>query len=379
MCCGICSLWTFCNLDFLLLSTLFLLPIYGLTAGVDIVLRVSLLLSLLCILSHLLPTSTFCLQSFSQIGLIALLWSLPVRLLPYSVVWIYSLALQLASPLLLFQEVLFVIVLATDLFNYFTDLAEDDYDNSSTYNGIITALSVIFCAVASYITFTYFNQGWLPLFILTITLFNCFLMLVSQCGQLWEASFTFFISSLICLAMIQELKLQANSQEVAEAMSSLGPKDSLIEFIFGLWLLTLDKFQNLQMWLYHFMTPVFIASFFIRLFSVKWAILKMPSLSDDSETEVDVIEDENVSWLKRQPVLTCKLCTIFVLTQLICDQFYELTGHGPLFQQDWLKAWLPDQVLISRILQIALANITLQHSIYRRWQEGDIRDSYNYS
>lgn len=204
-------------------------------------------------------------------------------------------------------------------------------------------------------------------------------MLVSQCGQLWEASFTFFISSLICLAMIQELKLQANAQEVAEAMSSLGPKDSLIEFIFGLWLLTLDKFQNLQMWLYHFMTPVFIASFFIRLFSVKWAILKMPSLSDDSETEVDVIEDENVSWLKRQPVLTCKLCTIFVLTQLICDQFYELTGHGPLFQQDWLKAWLPDQVLISRILQIALANITLQHSIYRRWQEGDIRDSYNYS
>lgn len=379
MCCGICSLWTFCNLDFLLLSTLFLLPIYGLTAGVDIVLRVSLLLSLLCILSHLLPTSTFCLQSLSQIGLIALLWSLPVSLLPYSVIWIYSLALQLASPLLLFQEVLFVIVLATDLFNYFTDLAEDDDDNSSTYNGIITALSVIFCAVACYITFTYFNQGWLPLFVLTITLFNCFLMLVSRYGQLWEASFTFFISSLICLAMIQELKSQANAQEVAESMSSLGPKDSLIEFIFALGLLTLDKFQNLQMWLYHFMTPVFVASFFIRLFSVKWAILKMPSLSDDSEMEVDVIEEENVSWLKRQPVLTCKLCTIFVLTQLICDQFYELTGHGPLFRQDWLKAWLPDQVLISRILQIALANITLQQSIYRRWQEGDMRDSYNYS
>ena len=285
-------------------------------------------------------------------------------------------ALQLASPVLFLQEVLFVIVLATDLFNYLADLSEDDDDNFSTYNGIITAFALLFYAVASYIIFMYFDHSWVILFLLSMAILNYFLMFLSGCGQLWESGFTFFLSSLIFLAMHQELKLVADTREVAQSLSALNPKDSLFEFILGLWLVTVDKFQQLQTWLYHFLTPMFIASFFIRLLSVNWVILKMPSLSNDDDMEIDIIEEDNRFWLKRQSALICKLCTIFVLTQLICDQFYELTGHGALFQRDWLKAWLPDQILISRILQIVLANITLQHSIYRRWQEGDTRDSY---
>uniref|UniRef100_A0A0L8IE78 Uncharacterized protein n=1 Tax=Octopus bimaculoides TaxID=37653 RepID=A0A0L8IE78_OCTBM len=94
MCLKVCLLCSTGWFSLLPLSCLPLLLFYGLACGVDTILRMSLLLSLVCVLGHYISINWIFLQPFGEVGLFILLWALPVKLVPYSVVYVYGFVLQ---------------------------------------------------------------------------------------------------------------------------------------------------------------------------------------------------------------------------------------------------------------------------------------------
>ncbi|CAI9729970.1 Hypothetical predicted protein [Octopus vulgaris] len=375
MCLKVCLLCSTGWFSLLPLSCLPLLLLYGLACGADTILRMSLLLSLVCVLGHYISINWIFLQPFGEVGLFILLWALPVKLIPYSVVYVYGFVLQLFEPIMLFQEVLFILLLATKLSNYINDLAEeDDEDNLYIYQIIFAIFSILNYGLSCYIVLITFNSNtWLLYVILFLTVFNHVLMWSLGTGQMWETAFSFMLTMLILLLMKTENNLNENIE--LPILSCFDSKHTLIEFVSSVWQLNSEKLSNFLNLIGRFLSPIFLGTIFLRLFSVNcFNYQKTVSMffeNEDNEDD-DLLEESSLSILScsgLQPTLVCKLGTVFVVTQLMIRQFYLFIGNGLIAQQEWIKNWLPDNILIGRVTQMFLVNIFFQHSIYRRWSD----------
>ncbi|GAB1607496.1 uncharacterized protein LOC115217570 [Argonauta hians] len=370
MCLEACLPCSFGCFSFLPLSCLPVLLLYGIACGVDTILRMSLLLSLVCVLGHYISINWIFLQPFGEVGLFILLWGLPVKLVPYSVIYVYGFVLQLIEPIMLFQEVLFVLLLVTQLSNYINQLAddEDDDDNLYKYQIGFALFSILNYALSVYLVFSCLEHTWLLYLILFITVFNHILMCSLEEGQMWETAFTLMLTMLIFYLMDMEKDL--NQHIELPLLSCLDSKHSLLEFVTSIWLLSYEKLAGFQTLISSFLSPIFVGTLVLRLFSVNWFNYQKSgwTLFEDKE-DVFLEEEKDINKSNVLMSLVCKLGTIFVVTQLTIRQFHLFIGNGLMSQQDWIKNMLPDNLLIGRVAQIFLVNIFYQHSVYRRWSD----------
>ncbi|CAH1233984.1 Hypp894 [Branchiostoma lanceolatum] len=88
------------------------MPMYGSFLGPEPVLRLSLMMMIHAGVGAALPLGLSFIALYLQVGVLALILSLPVNLLPYALVWLYEKLLLVSEPALLLTEAAEVVRLA---------------------------------------------------------------------------------------------------------------------------------------------------------------------------------------------------------------------------------------------------------------------------
>ncbi|XP_052827747.1 uncharacterized protein LOC106874476 [Octopus bimaculoides] len=217
----------------------------------------------------------------------------------------------------------------------------------------------------------YFEVDWWLGTILILNLLN-HLTTWYMDRSLWENSFIFFISTIVMYVMRREGQQRQSCQKLSNLLVVEKSHNASVRSFNWLWQLSPCE-KNIVSQV--FLTPLLIGKVALRLSSVIWCngdcfeflwSLFKDKIEDKELEEKQDIETPSSSWIRFSP-LVYKLCTHFVIVQLVAGQLQELNSESNTTKINWLTRLVPEQIMLGRIFQIILVNGFHLHSLLTRF------------
>ncbi|XP_076452594.1 uncharacterized protein LOC143288176 [Babylonia areolata] len=348
-----------CLIEFLPYLALVLLPLVGAFLGVEVVLRVSLLLCLHAAVINLVPQPWVHVLPYLQAVVFMALAVFPMLWLPWQLVWLYGAVLWLTEPLLLVAEVVLVQNVVMRCGQHLAEKIDDDED-ASLCKGVIIVFSAACYALAGsgawelYKNNTPLQNGFLLVVVLLfVAVHNMFWM--AREGVISDAAFCTLCMVWVLGAMSVETgHIRHPIAEPSEWSSEESTSSRAVDTIASVLYIETGS-RGVDFLLNVVVTPFFFLSLVIRLFSIIFIVSKVTKnffmYEELSQLDEDELLDPMAPW--RSPLLL-KLSLIFMLTQLTALLLWQASGHYMATLASWAPAvatqqavW-PQQLLLGR-------------------------------
>lgn len=338
-------------------------PVYGSFCGIDLILRISILLYIYIIAGEIVPKSMHSLVPYLSFMLWALIvYFVPVNLIPWPMIWLYDKLLWVTGPVLMITEIILAVNFQMRCSQMAIDRIEED-DSPGFKLIIILFSSGCYALMASFLYEIYSTGSTTHYLLLLLVLVMCVtvhnMMWMSQDGILCDAAFTCLCTVSILYAMKEETTLINSPLKTPSTWFQYDPKMSMFylgTFIFNS---TVDSAGMAIGFLMKFLRPFFLLTLGVRLYSILYiieALLKKDVLQHDFSMDSDeYLEEQITPW--KSP-LTMKLAVVFMFTQMTSNLFYESQGvtilNTPPF--NLVRNFYPKDIIFGRIVQMIGVN-----------------------
>ncbi|KAK6192481.1 hypothetical protein SNE40_003939 [Patella caerulea] len=352
-----------CFVEFLPFICLVTIPLYGAFCGVDVILRLSILLLVHSILINYIPKQWVSIVPYSQIILLVILAYLPINIAPWPIVWIYRVILHVTEPVLLWLEIILVQ-------NYIMRCSQrviDEWDSDEpATRALLIGFSSVCYGISAAFGWSIYTESssihiWCLLFVIIVFIMIHNMMVIAPQGILSDAAFCGLCSVFVLYAMIQETNIIQHPISTPPSWNRV-EKSSFVQILIYILKLKMEYAVEAIQLLSKFLTPFFLITMAIRLYSILFIMDKVSVniLQDEDEEESTLIlEDELLydisSW--RSPLLV-KLAVIFMFTQLSVLFLLEISGQRQIDTKwlPWLNQIWPTQILFGRVSQLFAVN-----------------------
>ncbi|XP_059165909.1 uncharacterized protein LOC131948347 [Physella acuta] len=373
MCCGVgvyCCCWLI--IEILPYLCLVILPLIGSFYGSDSIYRTSILLIGHSVIIEYIPEQMLRYIPCLNIMLFGILMVIPLSLMPWPVVWLYSMAIWITEPIFMIAEVFLILNFVMRISQTAADKIEEDEESAHLYKGAIlmfSSLSYAFTASVAYSS-VYSNATTFQIVILVVILCICVanhnMMLMAHEGIISDCAFTCLINVLILYTMITETQfINSPLPEPLLWKRSGGTSSSgFVQIVASILQINIDYAQIPIDFLKRFFSPLYIVMLAIRLYSILFIVQKVTrNFFQKDDTDSFDCEEETPPPCK-SPVLL-KVSIIFMFTQLCGNLLQEWSGnHASLFWYLPKMAWT-SEFLFNRLIQIVAVNGFYIWRLYR--------------
>ncbi|XP_041347038.1 uncharacterized protein LOC121366798 [Gigantopelta aegis] len=372
MCFGPCL----CIVEFLPYICLVTLPLYGAFCGVDVILRLSLLLYIHSLVVNYIPKVLYSVIPYLELCLLAGLLLLPINLTPVPLIWLYDKLIWLAEPVLLLAEVVLAQNFVMRCSQRVADNIDDDDENAPKWKALVIVFSLICYFICIWLVVNFCLEStsiqlWLVFLVLVvlITMHNMMWM-APQTGIVSDAAFCSLCSIVVLYAMIEETRHVRQPLNVPTAWNKSYSK-SFVDVFYSIAYMSAESATKAVLFMKKFLSPFFLVTVGIRLYSILFIVDRVTKNFFQDQDDIDIMTEEEeieLSYLLpwKSPLML-KVAVIFMFTQLTTVFLSECSGLF-LTKVSWLPftgAIWPREIILGRILQIVAANSFYMWRLYR--------------
>ncbi|XP_061166487.1 uncharacterized protein LOC133175399 [Saccostrea echinata] len=338
-------------------------PVYGSFCGIDLILRISILLFIYVIAGEMVPKSLHSVVPYLSFGLwVLIVYYVPINLIPWPVIWLYDKLLWITGPVLMITEI--VLALNFQMRCSQRVCVRIQEDDSSLFKLIIILFSAgCYALMASFLYEIYSTGSTTHYLLMFLVLIMCVavhnMMWMSQDGILCDAAFTCMCTVCILYAMKEETTLINSPLKTPSTWFQYDPKQSMFHLGLFIFNSTVDSAGLAIGFLMKFLRPFFLLTLGVRLYSILYIIESMNRI-DELQREYswdtyEYLDEEITPW--KSP-LTMKLAVVFMFTQMTSNLFYESQGVTILntFPFNLVRNFYPKDIIFGRVVQMIAAN-----------------------
>ncbi|KAL3858142.1 hypothetical protein ACJMK2_012752 [Sinanodonta woodiana] len=378
MCLSMCC----CVMEFLPYFCLVTIPLFGAFCGVDVILRVSLMIFAYILITQLIPKIMYYIIPYLNIGsLFIVMCLIPMNLIPYPVVWLYDKLLWYSDPLLQLIEVILALNFVMHCSKRATEMIEENEEEAWKWKMLLTVFSAFCYAMMVSLGLTIYKEGsnyqfWLLLFVIcsSFMLAAHNMMWMSQEGIVSDVAFVSLCSMVAIYVMKEETDLLHHPLETPSSWRRYNRAQSVFSLGLAIINTTVGNASLAVQFLLKYLSPMFLVLLSVRLYSILFIIhrvIKKFELEPEKSFEEDVV---SVALPWRSPVIV-KFAIVFMVTQSTICLFYQCTSLAA--EPSWWSATLdkiwPQDIVLGRILQIIMVNCFYIWRVYRSedWEWSD--------
>ncbi|XP_066269994.1 uncharacterized protein [Branchiostoma lanceolatum] len=299
------------------------MPMYGSFLGPEPVLRLSLMMMIHAGVGAALPLGLSFIAPYLQVGVLALILSLPVNLLPYALVWLYEKLLLVSEPALLLTEAAEVVRLAMKGSELALAGIEERPGLIKTLILGVTAVSYVVSAVIAVVLYSQGSSAlnWVLLLLVVAAVGLAVLTYIVDEGVISNAGVVTMAAFVMLWLMDQELTLAANPRTApAEWAGAPWADYSYLEVLLSLASSTMVHVHSALHFIRKLFSPAFLLLVVLRIATVLHVVSALSRGSEEQEESWSSGEEEEAerslvsAWTSP---LAVKLSIILVYTQLV--------------------------------------------------------------
>ncbi|XP_053375857.1 uncharacterized protein LOC123533302 isoform X1 [Mercenaria mercenaria] len=377
MCLPCMSLFS-CFIEFLPYICLVTIPFFGSFEGIDVILRLSLLIFLYTTVSEIIPRSLhYAIPYLNMFVLAMIVIYLPLGAIPYPVIWLYDKILWLSDPLLLAVEVVLALNFVMHCSRRCAENIEEDEDEAWKWKVLLSVFSAACYAILAVLVLHVYQQGsdiqfWIVVLIL------CFSFMLAAHNMMWmsvegiisDVAFVTLTSMVILYTMKEEVSLKHKPLATPPTWYSFYTRGSLLTETYKIIHTSLENAQIALLYLKRFLSPLFLLLLGVRLYSILFLIGRIMK-NFELETEESYLQElqTELSPLRSPFIVKCSM--IFMITQFTTRLYYQCNGLSVL--PKWLDSLLPADLLMGRMFQVVVLNSFYIWRLYcaDNWQWSD--------
>ncbi|KAL4223201.1 hypothetical protein ACF0H5_016673 [Mactra antiquata] len=355
-----------CIVDFLPYFCIVTIPFFGSFGGIDLSLRLSLLIYVYTFISEVIPRSLHYVIPYLNLCILTLLIIyVPLGVFPWPVIWLYDKILWLSEPVLLTVEIVLILNYVMHCSRRCAENIEESEEDAWKWKCLLTVFSAACYALLAILVMVVYKEGsnvqfWFVLFVLcfSVLLAAHNMMWMSQEGIISDVAFVTLSSVVILYTMKEEITISNHPLTKPTAWYRYHIKSSIIEEVNYIIHTSVENGRYAMNYLLKFLNPLFLMLLGIRLYSILYVIQRIVKKFGFEEEETDLEEFLSLESSPWRSTLSVKCSMIFMLTQYTIRFYYQCSGMTvlPVQWNNIINMVLPHDVLLGRILQIIVLN-----------------------
>lgn len=337
-----------CVLGYLPLLWVVAMPIVGSFCGPDTVLRLSLLMMLYSVAESLVQRFVKFLLPVFTIAFFAVIICLPVSIVPYPLVWLYSQLAWITEPFILLAEAAGVIRI---VMKFSRQVSIHIEDNALLAKSLILGVAVVaYLASVFFAVHTYKTGSWaikgLLLVIIIVSLIHLVLTIRLDSGIISNcAVVTMCMIGALCVGFYEANLVENPLSEPQEWSDESYDAMSMTQILLSTATSSMSHVTKATRFLSKLINPALLSLILIRVVSMQQVVSLVITriqqyMLDDEDNEVvdesyldEVVVDDYACLppLMGDAALPTKISLIFVYTQLVLKTIVLSGGHRPFW------------------------------------------------